>query len=101
MINSGCTVEKNTGLVYDPRFSVSGLNSNVYQVQSYSHVLDILEGSKDYRDYVDSNSKYDDYIRSWNRPTLNWNLECEYEGFSREDALELVTGTIDKNMKVF
>ena len=25
-------------------------------------------------------------LRSWNRPTINWSLQCESEGISRQDA---------------
>ena len=32
MMRSGCTEEKNTGLVYDPRFVPSGLFTDLYSV---------------------------------------------------------------------
>ena len=43
MMRSGCTEEKNTGLVYDPRFSPSGLYTDLYSVQTSSNVTDILQ----------------------------------------------------------
>ena len=52
IVQSGCTEEANTGLTYDPRFSVSGMYTNVYDVQKGNGVLDILQGSPDYTDYV-------------------------------------------------
>ena len=52
MMRSGCTTEKNTGLVYDPRFSVSGLYTDLYSVQSANYVLSMLEAEPDYSGYV-------------------------------------------------
>ena len=44
-VHAGCTTEKNTGLVYDPRYTISGLYTNVYSVQSENEVLTLLESS--------------------------------------------------------
>ena len=38
MVRSGCTTEKNTGLTYDPRFSLSGVYSTLFQVEEESNV---------------------------------------------------------------
>ena len=43
VLRTGCTVESNSNLVYDPRYSPSGLFSTIYQVQNDNGVLDILE----------------------------------------------------------
>ena len=44
MMRSGCTTEKNTGLVYDSRFSPSGLYTDLYSVEEASNVNSILIG---------------------------------------------------------
>ena len=89
----GCTVEINSGLTFDPRFSLSGLHTTLAAVQSENGVSSVLEGSYDYTQYVDPAQKKQDMIRSWNRPTLNWSLECESQGLTRESALKTVTGS--------
>ena len=43
IMRSGCTEEKNTGLVYDPRFTPSGLYTDLYSVQTSSNVTDIIQ----------------------------------------------------------
>ena len=53
MMKSGCTTEKNTGLVYDPRFKPSGLFTDVLSVQSASEVVDLIELRPDYSYYGD------------------------------------------------
>ena len=42
MMKTGCVKEENTQKVNDPRFTRSGLYSNVYEVQLENGVLDIL-----------------------------------------------------------
>ena len=96
MMRSGCTEESNSGLVYDNRFSASGLFTDLYSVESSSNVLDILQGSLSYSFYVDSNQKKADKISSWNRSTLNWSLACDKNGVTRDGAIKIVTGTLDK-----
>lgn len=94
MQRNGCTTETNTGLTFDPRFSLSGLYTNLADVQSTSGVESILEGSLDYGVYItDPSQKQQDPIRSWNRPTLNWSLECESQGKTRQNDLETVQGS--------
>ena len=79
MMKNGCIEEPNTGYVYDPRFTVSGLYTNVYDVQEQNNVLSLLSHEPSYSHYCgNSTSKHDYFIRSWNRPTLTWSLECEY-----------------------
>ena len=89
----GCTVEANSGLTFDPRFSLSGLHTTLADAQNGSEVSSILAGSIDYDLYVNPAQKEQDMIRSWNRPTLNWSLECESQGLTREGALETVNGS--------
>ena len=43
LMKNGCTTEANTGLVYDPRFSASGLYTDLYSVQTENSVTSILE----------------------------------------------------------
>ena len=51
MMKSGCTAEKNTNLVYDPRYKPSGLFTNVLDVQIDSEVVDLIELRPDYNYY--------------------------------------------------
>ena len=51
MMKTGCTTEKNTDLVYDPRYKTSGLFTNVLSVQSSSEVIDVIESRPDYLYY--------------------------------------------------
>ena len=74
MMRSGCTEEKNTGLVYDPRFLSSGLFTDLYSVQTENNVTDILEAEPSFADYVTNDKKKSDTVSSWNRSTLNYNL---------------------------
>ena len=74
MMRSGCTEEKNTGLVYDSRFKPSGIYTNLYDVQSENGVSSILFDEPSFTTYVDQGQKYNDRVSSWNRPTLNWSL---------------------------
>ena len=74
MMRDGCTEEKNTGLVYDTRFTPSGLFTDLYSVQTDSNVTNILEAEPSFEDYVKTDQKKSDQVSSWNRPTLNYNL---------------------------
>ena len=87
-MRGGCETEQFSGLVYDPRYTTSGLYTDVYSVQNENGVLSILSNSPDFGRYCNSENKKFEMIRSWNRPTLNWSLECEAEGFSREYGFE-------------
>ena len=41
--------------------------------------------------------KLSDIVSSWNRPTLNYKLECDVDGPTRAEALETVTGSLLKS----
>ena len=97
MMRSGCTTEKNTGLVYDPRFSASGLYTDLYSVQTGNSVTSMLEAEPSYSTYVSTSQKESDKISSWNRPTLNYNLLCDADGPTRAQALQLVVQTLGKD----
>ena len=101
LARGGCTTETNTNLRYDPRYTDSGLHTDLYTVQNENGVLSILRSSPDYRVYVPSASqKSTDYISSWNRPTLNWSLTCEADGKSRSFAIETVQDSIASSDKI-
>lgn len=94
-MRSGCTLEKNTGLVYDSRYVPTGLYTNLYSVQNENGVLPMLSAEPDYSKYVPSNDQKLNYkVGSWSRPTLNWSLECEATVMTREEALESVQGAV-------
>ena len=94
-----CVQEKNTNLVYDPLYSSSGLYISLFEVQSENDVLKILQGSPNY-DLDISTSRKEDIIGSWNRPTINWSLTCENEGYSREFAYESLGFNIESSSEI-
>ena len=100
ILRSGCEAETNSNLVYDPRFTPSGLYTNVYTVQSDNSVLDLLQASPDFSEQVDVNTKKSDTISSWNRPTIGWSLTCESEGHSRQFAYDTVGGSLGSSDKI-
>lgn len=87
-----CETEKMTGLLYDPRFSVSGLNTNLYNIYAENGVADLLTNESSYSKYVTSINYYSGaYVQSWNRPSLQWSLECEQSGsLTRQQAYQAV-----------
>ena len=97
MMRSGCTEEKNTGLVYDPRFTPSGLFTDLYSVQTENSVTSILEAEPSFSDYVTTDQKKSDKVSSWNRATLNYNLQCDADGPTRTEALATVVKTLEKS----
>ena len=59
----------------DPRYYMSGLETNLDMVQEANSVLSILEGLPDYDTYVYPSTAKQSYpLRSWNRPTIGWSL---------------------------
>ena len=100
LLRSGCDTETNTNLVYDPRFTPSGLYTNVYTVQSDNSVLDLLQASADFSEQVDVDTKKSDTISSWNRSTIGWSLTCESEGHSRQFAYDTVGGSLGSSDKI-
>ena len=88
---NGCTLEPNTQLLADPRFTPSGLYTTLNEMQRESNVDKVIAGSPHADRYL-----FDDEvpIQSWNRPTLQWDLQCEKEGLTREWAMQAVIGSI-------
>ena len=69
-------------------------------------VTDILSDLPDYSTYVDPVDEGTAWtISSWNRPTINWSLSCEAEGYTRAVGLEtLNTPTVStevQNLKLY
>ena len=101
MMRFGCTIEMNTGLTYDPRFKPSGIFTNLQDVEQDNGVSSILKDEPSYSHYVTKDyEKLYDKVSSWNRPTLNWSLECDANGPSRLEALDTVVGTLKKSDQV-
>lgn len=76
----------------DPRFTTSGYTTTLYAMQESNGVESILEGSQGFSRYVPNpDVTYDFEIYSWNRPTINWSLECEADGISRKDGLKYMS----------
>lgn len=81
----------------DPRFTPSGLYTTVAQVERENGVSFVISESPS----SDQFFSLDEYlISSWNRPTLNWDLKCETDGFTRAWALQTVTGSINRSPEV-
>ena len=74
-------------LTYDPRYEQNGLHTNQWELQSQSNVYNHLMVSPSYfgTGPIEGNLK-DFKVSGWNRPTLNWSLECEAEGKYREEG---------------
>ena len=95
MMRSGCTKEVNTGLFYDPRYKQTGLYTDLLYIQDDNSVTSILQAEPHFSDYVTTSDKAKFLEISWSRPTLNWSLECEESGFTRDEALEIVALPLD------
>ena len=83
-----CPREENTGLEYDPRFYESGLNTNDYDVQDDNGVLNILLNAPMIWTLAPQANKVYNTVKSYNRPTIPWSLECESDGRTRSDGYE-------------
>ena len=83
-------MDQNSGFFYDERYTRSGIYTTVYDAQNSSGVLSILENSPSYTHYVDTDSKKDDTMSSWNRQTLAYSLACQLDGRSRQYAIDTV-----------
>ena len=81
-----CSYNEQTDTTNDPRYLQTGLYTNEYDVQVANGVYDILKSQTKYAynvpDYVQK--KTDILYQGWIRPTISWNLECEWNGFTRE-----------------
>ena len=73
----------------DPRYYMSGLETNLDVIQEANSVLSILEGLPDYDTYVYPSTAKQSYpLRSWNRPTIGWSLSCESQGITRQQGYD-------------
>ena len=64
----GCVKEKNTKLIYDPRFTRSGIYTNDYEVENENSVLDFLRRQPSFSFYTDQvTNKKKWQVGSWNR----------------------------------
>ena len=41
----------------------------------------------------DTYTKKDSIYKAWTRPTINWSLQCELDGFSRQEGYDIITKT--------
>ena len=83
-----CPKEENTGLEHDPRFYESGLNTNDYDVQNDNGVLDILSRQSMIFKLAPQANKVFHAVKSYNRPTIPWSLECESDGRTRSEGFK-------------
>ena len=91
LMQFGCSTEKNTGLMYDPRFTKSGIYTDDFNVQVNNGVFAILQTQPDIYRYVNPITLKQNWkVYSWNRPTIQWSLECEAQGKTREMGFDAV-----------
>ena len=91
MMRYGCVKEKNTQLVADPRFTRSGIYSNDYDIEVENGVFAIIQTQPSIYRYINPLTMKQSWaVGSWNRPTIQWSLECEASGKTREMGYEAV-----------
>ena len=96
----GCVVEKNTGQIYDSRYTQSGLNTNQLAVQQQNGVLDHLEWQPSYHVLGPSRREKEAYkLSSWNRPTIGWSLTCDVNGNTRAEGYEAASTDLEMFQK--
>ena len=85
LMNRGCVKEKNTGLLNDPRYTVTGLYVNQEEVYSENGVLDILTDQSNYKKTgaPDADTMATYMMQGWSRPTIGWAIECDDNGKTR------------------
>jgi hypothetical protein len=91
MMQNTCSESEQTGMTNDPRYNSTGMETDEYTVQDSNGVLAYLTALPKYGafvpDYLDKqNIVYD----GWIRPTINWSLECEANGYSRQQGFQTV-----------
>ena len=71
-------MEPTNQLKYDPRFYKSGLVANDYNIQSFNGVLKLFTDQQNSEARLPKHeNKVGWQVYSWNRPTIQWSLECE------------------------
>lgn len=70
----------------DPRFTESGLHENLVDVMVENGAYDVISHKPSYWSYGLNPQLNTTPLRSWNRPTLGWKIECEEQGKSREEG---------------
>ena len=73
---------------YDPRFYQSGMYTNDFNIQMDNGVMSKIISNSMIWSFQEQEEKKDWPVHSWNRPTIQWSLECEKEGKSRADGFE-------------
>ena len=58
MMQGTCQTQAMTGLLYDPRFSVSGLYTNLYDIYEENGVSNILTNESSFSHYVSDINTY-------------------------------------------
>ena len=90
LIGPGCSVDIQFERRTDPRFEKTGFETNEYDVQIRSGVLNILESEPQYMMYQPHVlEKTKSIYYGWTRPTIQWNLSCEWHGSSRGHAYKI------------
>lgn len=91
-MNTGtCEYDEQVDATFDPRFIPTGLVTNEYDIQRDNGVLDIIQDEPNVLLTIPNiKSKQDSIYTAWTRPTIDWFLSCEVDGFDRQSGYELL-----------
>lgn len=77
------------GEKYDNRFTNTGLQLSQYELQSTSHVINLLLALPQSENYIDVEEKKQQTLNLWTRPTIEWKLSCESDN-AKQEILETI-----------
>lgn len=102
VMKTGCVMEKHNNLVFDPRYTDSGLNTDQWELQTQSNVYDHLMTQPSFFGIGPKQGNLQGYkVKSWNRPTLSWSLQCEVEGKSRTEGYTSAMTDLARYEKIY
>ena len=88
-----CREDSFLGTSTDPRFTESGLNTNVYSMYEVNGVQSFLESLPNYDYHIDNDANMQAKIKSYNRPTIGFSLSCIENGHTRDWAIQTLLKT--------
>ena len=62
-----------------------------YDLMAQNGLLSVFETQPSYWSYGITEQMKRHPLKTWNRPTASWSLECEKDGKTREEALKKTT----------
>jgi len=101
--DSGCTVAKTTGEMYDGRYADLGLKASLGQMYYEAGVMNHLRGLPMYSDYVGGRGEranMNSFVTGYGRSAIAWDLKCEAtKGTDRASVYAMLTeGSYEDNM---